>query len=298
MTTTGIAPYSPDFNELAQWVAQQIADGCTRVILRQRAEDGGDSLVREWPLEGDARELAAVVYKRAQEEGRHFRGRILYGAFSYQERDYVDRCFFTVNGGDDEGGHFGQREGASLAGVTSQLMRHNEANARLAVGQTLDVISHYKAMLAARDKRIEELEGKFFEVMAMYEKLNSMQHERELELLKVGRQEKNQDFLREQFGVVAPVVLKKLVGGLGGGKGGDGSAAILGEETLSRFLGSLTEEQQAAILSKLTLQQQIALQEIYVSYGKRKVEQEKQRTEKTKKKSTSGASSDASGGGA
>jgi hypothetical protein len=174
-------------------------------------------------------------------------------------------------------------------------MRHNEANARLAVGQTLDVISHYKAMLAARDKRIEELEGTFFEVMAMYEKLQSMQHERELELAKVARDEKNQDFMREQFGVLAPVVLQKVVGGLTGGKGGAPSP-ILGEELLMRFLGSLSDEQRSAILSKLTLQQQIALQEIYMAYGKRAVDREKEKSEKSKKKNGSNGATNGSAG--
>ena len=48
-------------------------------------------------------------------------------------------------------------------------MRHNEANARLAIGQTLDVIGHYKALLAAREKRIEELETKYYRVVELYE---------------------------------------------------------------------------------------------------------------------------------
>lgn len=296
MTQVALTTYSPDFMELAQWVAKQIEEGCTRVVLRQRADDGADSLVREWPLSGDARELASVIYKRAQDEGRHFRGRILYGAFSYRENVYVDRVFFTVNGGEDEGGYFGQREGASLAGVTSQLMRHNEANARLAVGQTLDVISHYKAMLAARDKRIEELEAKFFEVMEMYEKLTSMQHERELELAKVARDEKNHDFMREQFGVLAPVVVSKLTGALAGGKGGIGGSPILGEELLMRFLGSLSDEQRNAILSKLTIQQQIALQEIYMAYGKRSVDREKEKADKAKKKNGSNGTASGTAG--
>ena len=152
---------SPEHGDLAQWLEHQLAGGATRLVLRQKSEDGGDQLVREFARTdaADASALADVIHRRAHEDGRHFRGRSLYGAFAYRDRDYLDRFFFAVDGAEDHA-HFGHRE-ANLSGVTTQLMRHNEANARLAIGQTLDVIGHYKALLAAREKRIEELETKY-----------------------------------------------------------------------------------------------------------------------------------------
>jgi hypothetical protein len=279
-----LATYSsPEHSELAQWLERQIADGTTRIILRQKTDEGGDTLVREFPAEGGANALADTIYRRAHDDGRHFRGRSLYGVFAYRDRDYVDRFFFAVEG-DQEQQHFGTRE-ANLSGVTSQLMRHNEANARLAIGQTLDVIGHYKSLLAAREKRIEELETKYWKVTELYERLTSMQHERELETMRMAQSDKRQEFLREKLDMIAPVVLSKLAPGAAKG-------AALGEELLRQFLKSLSPNQMDAIVGSLKPEQAAVINEIYLAYGEREVAKEE--AKKSAKKSN-GASNGAAG---
>ena len=263
---TSIATYAPELGALAQWVERQMTDGATRLHLRQKGPDGGEQLVREIPLANESPSaLADMIQRRAQDEGRHFRGRSVYAVLAFRENDYLDRYFFDVEGAEPVA--FGTQNDATLSGVTSQLMRHNEANARLAIGQTLDVISHYKVLLIAREKRIEELEAKYWKVVELYERLTSLQHERELEVKRLEQSDKRQDFLREKLDMLAPVIMAKIVPGANKG--------ALGEELVRQFLKSLSPEQMQNIVGALSPEQAAVINEVYVAYGEREVAREK-----------------------
>jgi hypothetical protein len=282
-TALASTSYAPELGELAQWLERQLADGATRIVLRQKGEDGSDQLVRDFPV-GDAatNALADAIHRRAHDDGRHFRGRSLYGCFAYRDREYLDRYFFSVDGEVDHA-HFGQRE-ANLSGVTSQLMRHNEASARLAIGQTLDVIGHYKSLLAAREKRIEELEAKYWKVAELYERLTSMQHERDLEVMRIQQSDKRQDFLREKLDMLAPVLVSKVMPGA--------SKGALGEELIRQFLKSLSPQQMQSIVGSLTPEQAAVINEVYVAYGERELAKEEA---KKNAKKANGSSNGAAG---
>ena len=263
---SAITSYRPPTHvDLAQWLERQLDDGVTCIVLRQKAQNGAENLVREFPVDenaGGATALANTIHSRAVDDGRHFPGRSLYGVFAFREGTYIDRLFFSVEGEEDEQ-RFGLRD-ANLSGVTTQLMRHNEANARLAIGQTLDVISHYRSLLAAREKRIEELETKYWKVAELYERLTSMQHERELETLRLQQSDKRQEFLRDKLDMLTPVLMSKVMPGAA--KGG-----ALGEELIRQFLKSLSPKQMEAIVGSLSPEQAAVINEVYVAYGEREV---------------------------
>jgi hypothetical protein len=267
--TTSLATYSPELVDLVQWLERQFQDNATRLVLRQRAEDGIEQMVREFQVPGgsaDAHALAMAIHKRANEDGRLCHGRILYGVFSYRGGDYLDRFFFGVQGEQEEPFSVSARD-ATLGGVTAQLMRHNEANARLAIGQTIDVIGHYKSLLIAREKRIEELEAKYSRVIELYERLSSLQHERDLEIMRVKQTEKGQEFLREKFEMLAPVILSKFIPGAN--KGG-----VLAEELVRQFLKSLSPKQMEGLMGTLSPEQFAVINEIYSAYGERDLARE------------------------
>ncbi|MEO8800819.1 MAG: hypothetical protein ABI551_23210, partial [Polyangiaceae bacterium] len=104
-------------SDLAEWLERQLAEGVTRVALRHKSEDGGETLVREFSMNdgGNIPALADLLNRRAHDDGRHFRGRSVYGVFAFNENDYVDRFFIAVEGAEDMA-HFGSRE-ANLSGV-------------------------------------------------------------------------------------------------------------------------------------------------------------------------------------
>ena len=162
-------------------------------------------------------------------------------------------------------------------------MRHNEANARLAIGQTLDVISHYRSLLAAREKRIEELEAKYWKVAELYERLTSMQHERDLEVMRIQQADKRQDFLKDKLDMLAPVLVSKVLPGAA--KGG-----ALGEELIRQFLKSLSPKQMEAIVGSLSPEQAAVINEVYVAYGEREVAKDEAK-KNAKKTAPNGAAS-------
>lgn len=281
--TTSLATYSPELVDLVQWLERQFQDNATRLLLRQRAEDGIEQMVREFQVPNgtaDAHALALTIHQRANEDGRLCRGRILYGVFSYRDRDYLDRFFFGVQGEQEEPFSVSARD-ATLGGVTAQLMRHNEANARLAIGQTVDIIGHYRALLVAREKRIEDLEAKYSKVIELYERLSSLQHERDLEIMRVKQSEKGQEFLREKFEMLAPVVMAKFFPGASKG-------AMLGEELLRQFLKSLSPKQMEGLMGTLSPEQFAVINEIYSAYGEKDLAREEAKKNGKKNGSANG----------
>jgi hypothetical protein len=283
MTSNAMATCSsPEVADLTQWLERQVAEGASRIVLRQKSEEGAEQLVSEFAVNlqgGSPRGLAETLLRRANDDGRHFRGRSLYGVFAYRDRDYLDRFFFVVEG--IEQSTFGTRD-ANLSGVTSQLMRHNEASARLAIGQTLDVIGHYKALLAAREKRIEELETKYWKVTELYERLTSMQHERDLEVMRIQQADKKNEFLREKLDMIAPVVMSKVMPGAAKG--------VLGEELVRQFLKSLSPQQMESIVGSLKPEQAAVINEIYVAYGERELAREEAKKKNGKTNGTTNGS--------
>ena len=319
--SAALATYQPIDGNLSQWIASRIKEGCNRIALRQRAEDGTAQRVREWPMtpQTDANELAEAVQRRAWEDGRHFGARALYGVFAYRDHVQVDRTFLTIESDDGSEGmalapvppRLRDIAVEQLAAVSGQLMRHNEANMRVAIGQTVDIIGHYKDMLAARDRRIEDLERRNTEVATLYEKMTTLQHEREIEVMREERENRNHDFLREKLDLALPILLSKLARHANGSaapaantnassKNGEGAAEeatssssgessvdhIYKEELLSKLLGSLSKVQIAKIAEVLTPEQQMAIHELYIAYGKRDLEKQAARKAKTESSSS------------
>jgi hypothetical protein len=257
---------STTLSELTQWLAEQRKAGADKILLRRRTDETmGHELVRQWPMEGEinAAEFASTILRTGHDEGRFFAGRSVYGVFSIAGRQPLGRYFFDVEGQESDAAFSvsAARE-TNLSSVTQQLMRHNESNARLAIGQTLDIVGHYKALLAARDRRVEELERKYTEVFLLHEKLLSMQHQRDMEKRALDLKEKNQDTLREKAGLLFPLVVEKLAPGAMPNAG-----ASFFTNSLEAFMGSLTPEQITTIMSALGPEQGAFIGGLYTRFA-------------------------------
>ena len=256
---------------LAKWLRAQQEDDCTHVVLRQRTAET-DQQVREWNLAAaeDLDALAAEIETRAQEDGQHFRGPTLYGLFAYREvgKAHVERTFLRVEGQGGRESFFQETEAPDGRGITSQLMRHNEVATRIALGQTSEIMEFYKRALEQRDRRIEDLENRHFKMLELYEKLQSMQHERDLEVVREQRADERTKFLKEKLDMLAPVLMNKLLGKEGA------TAPALGEELMRQFLKSLAPNQIDALMGMLRPEQAAVIGEVYEAYAKREMERD------------------------
>jgi hypothetical protein len=255
---------------IARWLRDQVEDSCVRVALRQKTEDT-EQHVREWSLVDVANvdDLVEEIEACAHADSLNFRGPTLYGLFSYREggKRYVSRTLLRVAGQGFSQSMVGETEAADARGLTSQMMRHTEVASRIALGHTQEIILQYQQLLAQRDKRIEDLEARHFKVLELHERLTSMQHERDMEIIRAQQSDKRTDFLKEKLDMLAPVIVSKMIG-----KGAGGAA--LGEELMRQFLKSLTPDQMTKIVGSLAPEQAAVINEIYLAYGERELEHE------------------------
>jgi hypothetical protein len=278
--------------ELTRWLQRQVDDKRSRVVLRQRSS-GGDQRVREWRL-GDIipSELATAIYAGAVDDAKHQKGIIQYGLFAYVDgqKTHADRMLFCienpdgkrtaalatldVDADDDDGPALERAQKANLVGL---LMKHTHASAQLALGHTVDIVRHYKEESERKDARIRELEERHEKVLAMYEELLSMKHERELEMLRAQNSEKRKDLLLDKLDMLVPIAMSKVIPA--------SKTPALGEELMRQLLKSLSRDQLGALVSHLKPEQAALIHEIYLAY----VEREEQRDAKKKATGVNGA---------
>lgn len=286
--------------ELARWLQRQVDERRSRVVLRQRSTTG-DQRVREWRLvDINASELASAIYAGAVDDAKHQRGTIQYGLFAYVDgqKNHADRMLFSIDnseergrstalatldaGGDDEDeGALERMQKATLMGL---LMRHTHASAQLALGHTVDIVRHYKEESERKDARIRELEERHEKVLAMYEELLSMKHERELEMLRAQNSEKRKDHLLDKLDMLVPIAMSKVIPA--------SKTPALGEELMRQLLKSLTRDQLSALVTHLSPEQAALIHEIYTAY----CEREEQRDAKKKANGVNGSANGAANG--
>jgi hypothetical protein len=288
--------------ELARWLQRQVDEKRSRVVLRQRSTTGGDQRVREWRLvDINASELASAIYAGAVDDARHQRGTIQYGLFAYVDgqKNHADRMLFSIDnpdergrstalatlgaGSDDDDGD-GALERMQKANLMGLLMRHTHASAQLALGHTVDIVRHYKEESERKDARIRELEERHEKVLAMYEELLSMKHERELEMLRANNSEKRKDHLLDKLDMLVPIAMSKVIPA--------SKTPALGEELMRQLLKSLTREQLSQLVGHLSPEQAALIHEIYIAY----VEREEQRDAKKKANGVNGSANGATNG--
>ncbi len=265
----------PDHIDLGDWLRNQAREGCVRIQLRQRIQEV-EQQVREWLLDPttDTDALAEIIRAKMNDEARQLRGPTLFGLFSFQPNRTMhhDRVTRRIDG---MGGHsdalIGETEAADSRGIVSQMMRHNEASARIALGQTLEIVEHYKSITKASGERVTALEEKQMQVIDLFEKLISLQHERDLEMIRERRSDKKHDFVREKLDMLTPVLMSKV---LGAGQA-KGTGSPMGEELLRQFLKSLSPDQYRAIWSALSPEQAVTMIELYDRYGSQELAREK-----------------------
>ena len=260
-------PLLPEHIEVGDWLRMQLRDECTRIVLRQRVGEI-EQHVREWPMapDTDLVALAEEIRSKMNDEGRQLRGPTLFALFSFRgdRQIHVDRMLRRVEGSAGAGNAlFGETEQADSRGIVAMMMRHSEASARIALGQTLEIVEHYKSIGKERGDRVAALEEQQAENIKLFERLMSLQHERDMEKLRESRKDEGRAFVRQKIDLIAPVILSKVLSaGMPKGQG-----TVMGEELLRQFLKSLQPAQVQAIIGALGPEQIVGMVELYERYS-------------------------------
>ena len=154
-------------------------------------------------------------------------------------------------------------EPATPHGLLAQLMRHNEAQARLFSSAMGQIVSTMGETIERQKGDIDKADAIRVEALETIEGLISQKHEREMEILKEkGRTRRQESLVGLAMGLL-PVVVNRVAGK----KIFDESSASPIKGLLKKFVDSLTDEQKLKLRGILEMPQIIALQHLLAVTG-------------------------------
>ncbi len=162
---------------------------------------------------------------------------------------------FRLRGEGDEDSEEGE-EAPTEKGLVSQLMRHNEALARMLVMTTGSQIQSLTRQAEAKDKVIERMFEQRQKDQEAVEASKSLQAERDNQLLLASGAEDRKAELLKKLDLLMPLVVNKLAGNniLPTGAGADVFGKLsesLSPDQLQKIAQFLTAEQQMLLLTLL-----------------------------------------------
>lgn len=190
---------------------------CIR-IRQQTNRDGGEgALVTEWHKDnGDFEgkgpdEVSKMVMESIEEDSRTQRGFCRYAILFYSEnkQNHSSRLFLNIRGqgADSEDAVFDETEQPDERGQTSQMMRHNEAYARIAIGAVEKMATFFQKENERKDAAIEKYNERMFKVFELTEAIADRSQQRDLALTKEKRVMKLQDDGMELISKGGPLLL-------------------------------------------------------------------------------------------
>lgn len=259
-------------NDLEKWIRKQLyverdEGPCLRMVLKHVGagnkigsevcsitvpKNPGDDFV-----ESSIHELDAT----ASQDANGFGGVQTYVIQAYfkEEEKSLARYTFKVQGADDdEEGGSASSEPPNKVGVTTMLMRHQEAIMRTATMGQAQVVGTLMRQNAVLSEMVEKFMSERLETVTLLESLLSRKQERDLE---VQREASKQAMLTDAFDKImtlAPIVVAKFAG-----KGSMPGVESPMEVQIRGLLETITPDQFQQLTGTLKPEQQFALAEIY-----------------------------------
>ena len=251
--------------QLARWIRSVWHTKKISRIEVHHVTTGGRDHLQTWQasdLAGKEIEpLTQEIWDAAAHDAHSFKGVQAYCLFIFEEsRPQPMRRMFRMQGTEweEDNGEL-ESEPANARGHLAQLMRHNEAYARLAIGGSREAQSVLKGMLSDVLQQNREMMALQMRVMDSYKELQDRTFEREMD-----REDKKT--VREIKSMVAgeatkllPILLTKFATGDDEKKGAEDQIRML----LMQFAGSLNAQQMEAILGPLSEQQRLVFMALY-----------------------------------
>jgi hypothetical protein len=230
----------------------------------------GSSRLKRYVLpREDPGSIASLVLTDAHQAAEAMRGVQTFSVALVEESKVEPVSEHLMRVGDTMGpGASYDSESPSLEGVCKQLMRHTEALMRshtLGAQQTHSTLSQENERLRAR---LDSLEQKHFETVALQEELLSQRHLRDIDAMRAMASEKRKETLLRTVSTLAPAVIPSVANKL---LGTGGAAAPEGQRppdpAIGAFADSLTDEQRVALSRLLRPEQVAALGMLFQRHG-------------------------------
>jgi len=229
----------------------------------------GSSRLKRYVLpREDPGSIASLVLTDAHQAAEAMRGVQTFSVGLVEENKTEPVSEHLMRVGDAMGpGASYDSESPSLEGVCKQLMRHTEALMRshtLGAQQTHNTLSQENERLRGR---LDALEGKHFETIALQEELLSQRHLRDIEAMRAVAGEKRKETLLRTVATLAPAMVPTMANKLLGGAGQPEAAPRPVDPAIGAFAESLTDEQRMALSRLLRPEQVAALGMLFQRHG-------------------------------
>ncbi len=265
-----------DTKAIAKWIRSKIGGDLriTRLTLRNSSIEGRSPPVDTFDLpreiESDHVDAIALdILERAQSDSDGIGGLNRYAILSHvgDDEKAIGRYTFKRHGSSegDETGFGDIPEESSLRGVAAQLMRHNEALMRQAVGGFGSMLRVMSEQLNSANQRVLEGESLRVEYFKAREIAASEESDRDMALLRATGEQKRLDTIVEKASLLAPVIVNHVAN-----KKVFGSAPDPQSLVFAAFVSSLSENQFSKIMGELTPEQQIAISQLVTQNSKGK----------------------------
>jgi hypothetical protein len=262
-------------DDIRDWLEVVIERGAERIDLRVRNDD---ARVTDWPIlpkasNDSGREpsapakMASEIARAAEMDGRAQSGdKVFYGVYAYARDDrQIHRLFFEVGG---RGGKASGRDDEvppTFVGLVQQTQKQNAELHRLLIMSQEGRAEASDRMIAKLSERLDQMESKRVMVIETWERLATMQIDRETHKHQMVLEESRQKFLVEKLDMLVPVFLNRLLGG-GPGKG----SPFFGEDMVKQLLGKMSTDQVDQIMKGAAVEwkpdQIMLFAELYLAY--------------------------------
>ena len=234
------------------------------VRMTMRHAMGGNKAAVVLDMEVDPNQSALDLTSRFEEAANDdaegiggLQGYVITTYFQATPDKATERFSFRIAVESEEDDALSQTEAPTTQGLTSQLMRHNEAQARVMTMGMAEVVRQQNRMIERLAEQNDKLMGRHFDVLELTEKVMEERANKDIEKMKVTSEIARTDEAVGKLLQLAPVVANKFMG-----KKMLPEKATAGEIMVQTFVESLRPEQMKDILEKLDPAQQVIVMEL------------------------------------
>lgn len=264
---------SVERGKIEKWLRRQIygrkLERCEKIELRHLAigkhkgEEVQSYAIEARVEERELVELAEQIDSHAQEDANGMGALQRYVLLAYFKEDESSHGRFVFRKSaekDDEDGDSFDSEPPTKQGLVAQQMRHNEIimrNSNFTMGQMLSMLKEQNRELQDENRTLRQERREQIET---YEKLLSLQHERELETKRHEFMLKAKEQMFEKIALLAPAIVNRMMG-----------KKVLPEKTtpesmaLKALMDTITPEQMQKMNEVFTPDQLISILNLYES---------------------------------